>query len=542
MIRDAERRGIPMRLAARSRSINDGQAGHALDHLEQTGVRLAGASVTVWGLAFRPDVKETTLSTAFLLHQELVERGARVRVADPLFTHDEIRDLGLVPADVDDPADVVVLNTAHTSYLEPDFTGMARRGVVAVLDGRNAWSPEAVRAAGLLHVGIGTPTETAPEASAAPGIPVARPTIGADEELAAADVVGSGWLLQGAQVRDFEDEFAAYTGAEHACAVSSGTAALHLALLALGIGPDDEVLTVSHSFIATANSIALTGATPVFVDVEPGGFNVDVSILEQARTDATRALVVVHQFGLPCDLTAARAFCLAHDLHLVEDAACAIGSEIHIDGSWQRIGAPHGDIATFSFHPRKVMTTGEGGMVVTASADLDERVRMLRQQGSPDGMSFPLVGFNYRMTDIQAALGRRQLQRVPHLVADRRRLAERYGQLLAGCGLRLPVEPVWARANYQSYCLLLPDDLDAAEVGRELESLGIGARGAIRNAHRQPAYTGAGLRMPLPESERAERQGLCLPLYPGMTEDDQERVVAALLTVIDALRTEKSHG
>lgn len=534
VIRDAERRGVPMRLAARSRAINDGQAAHGLDQLERAGVALQGASVLIWGLAFRPDVKETTLSTAFLLHSELLSRGAEVRVADPLFSDDEIRQFGLVPADPEERADVIVLNTTHTAWREPDFAAMAARGVTAVLDGRNAWSADRVRAAGLVHVGIGQPVEPADDG---PELPVARPALGADEELAAADVIGSGWLLQGPQVRSFEEEFAAFTGAAHACAVSSGTAALHLALLGLGVGPGDEVITVSHSFISTANSIALTGATPVFIDVEPGGFNVDVAQLEQARTPATKAVLVVHQFGMPCDLTAARNFCSAHDLALVEDAACAIGSEVRVDGTWQRIGSPHGDVATFSFHPRKVMTTGEGGMVVTRSSSLDDRIRMLRQQGSTDGSTFPVVGLNYRMTDLQAAVGRRQLRRVPDLVRERRELAGRYAQLLAGSDLTLPREPEWARSNWQSYCLLLADDLDAARVVRDLGGLGVGAREAIRNAHLQPAHANRPRSGPLVQSERAERQGVCLPLFPGMSAADQQRTVSGLITAVEAQRS-----
>jgi dTDP-4-amino-4,6-dideoxygalactose transaminase len=535
VIRDAERRGVPMTLAARSRRINDDQAGHVLDVLERSGVELSGRKVLVLGLAFRPNVKETIYSTTFLLRDELVRRGADVVVADPLFTADEVEAHGLVAAGPDDECDVVVLSTAHAEYLQPDFAAMRSRGVVAVVDGRNAWRADEVRAADLTYVGVGQPV---PVAAAPRPLPVARPALGVDEEMAAADVVRSGWLLQGRQVGAFEEEFAAFTGAPHACAVSSGTAALHLALLALGVGPGDEVVTVSHSFIATANSVALTGAAPVFVDVGQGGFNVDVAALDAAVGPRTRALVVVHQFGMPCDLTGVLDVARRHGLPVVEDAACAIGSEIRLDGGWEPIGAPHGDLATFSFHPRKVLTTGEGGMVVTRSAELARIVTMLRQHGSLDAVDHPRVGLNYRMTDVQAAIGRRQLRRLPELVTERRRLASRYDALLVGSGLSTPVEPPWARSNWQSYCVLLSEGIDVARVLRGLQGFGVSARGGIGNAHLEAAHAGAQARGPLTNSEAAARRGLCLPLFPGMTESDQERVVSALLTVIDDVRQE----
>ncbi len=540
LIRDAERRGVPMTLAARSRRINDGQAAHSLDLLERAGVGLSGSSVLLMGLAFRPDVKESIFSTAFLLRQELEARGAQVALADPLYTDEEIRRHGFAPAGDDNHHDVVILNTAHAAYTAPDFAALAARGVRVVLDGRNAWSAEAVRTAGMRYVGIGKPLD---DERRTPPLPIARPLLGSDEELDAADVVRSGWLLQGPQVEALEREFAAFTGASHACAVSSGTAALHLALLGLGVGSGDEVVTVSHSFIATANSVALTGATPVFVDVEPDGFNVDPGLLEAAVTPRTRALLVVHQYGMPCDLTAVLEVARRHGLPVVEDAACAIGSEVRTDdGRWQRIGAPHGDVATFSFHPRKVMTTGEGGMVVTRSAELDATVRELRQHGlGPRGV-VERVGLNHRITDARAALGRRQLRRVPGMVAERRRLADRYAELLAGCDLTLPIEPSWARSNWQSYCVLLDGGVDVGQVVEMMEETGIGARGGIPNAHRQPAYASALRTLPhsvprsLPHSDAAQARGLCLPLFPGMTDEDQERVVAVLLGAIDEVR------
>ena len=195
--------------------------------------------------------------------------------------------------------------------------------------------------------------------------PITKPTMGDEEIAAAAEALRSGWVSQGPAVARFEQAFAAYVDAPHACAVSSCTTALHLALLAVGVQPGDEVITVSHSFIATANSIRYCGALPVFVDILPETFNLDPNLIEAVVTERTRAILCVHQIGLPCDLAGILEIAGRHGLPVIEDAACAIGSEIRIGERWERIGKPHGDIACFSFHPRKVITTGEGGMLTT---------------------------------------------------------------------------------------------------------------------------------------------------------------------------------
>ena len=372
-------------------------------------------------------------------------------------------------------------------------------------------------------------------------IPIIKPLMDEREAAAARRVILSGWVTQGPEVAAFEREFADFVGAAHAVAVSSCTTALHLALLAAGVRPGDEVVTVSHSYIATANAVRYCGATPVFVDVEPDTFNIDPARIEGAVTPRTRALLCVHQMGMPCDLAAIVPIARRHALRVVEDAACASGSEVRWDGRWEKIGKPHGDIACFSFHPRKVMSTGDGGMITTNDADWDAQCRLLRQHGMsvPDTVrhgasqvifeSYPVVGFNYRLTDIQAAVGREQLKRLPDVVEMRRALAERYRTLLSGIrGLRLPREPEWARSNWQSYCVRLPEGCDQRAVMQHMLDREIAKRRGVMCTHREPSYEGSAVPGALPHSEQAQEHCIILPLYPQMTRDDQQQVADAL--------------
>ncbi len=375
-------------------------------------------------------------------------------------------------------------------------------------------------------------------------IPVARPWMDEREADAARRAILSGWVTQGPEVAAFEHEFAAAVGASHACAVSSCTTALHLALIAFGVEPGDEVVTVSHSFVATANAIRYCGATPVFVDVELDSSNIDPDRVADAISARTKAILCVHQLGLPCKMAALVPLAMSHGLPLIEDAACAAGSEILWNGSWERIGRPHGEVACFSFHPRKLLSTGDGGMLTTSNAVLDRKFRLMRQHGmsvsdaarhaSATVMheSYTTLGYNYRLTDIQAAIGREQLKRLPDMVSRRRELAERYAQHLSAlAAVTTPREPAWARTNWQSYAVRLRPSLNRDEVMQRMLDDGVATRRGVVNAHQEPAYpphTWRGAPGGLASSEQAAATTLVLPLFHQMTVEDQDRVVESL--------------
>jgi perosamine synthetase len=378
-------------------------------------------------------------------------------------------------------------------------------------------------------------------------IPVARPWLDERDATAASRAILSGWVTQGPEVAAFEREFAASVGASHACAVSNCTSALHLALMAVEVGPGDEVITVSHSYIATANSIRYCGATPVFVDIDASTFNLNPDLLEAAITARTRAILCVHQMGMPCDLSAIVRVARRHSLPVIEDAACAIGSEILWNGEWAKIGRPHADVACFSFHPRKIITTGDGGMLTTANSEFDHKFRRLRQHSMsvPDAVrhasehvtfeEYAVLGYNYRMTDIQAAVGREQLKRLPEIIARRRELAGRYHELLANIrGVAVPYEPFFARSNWQSYAVRLPHACVQRAVMQFMLDRGIATRRGVMCAHREPAYRREHYRAagPLAESEAAQDRAIILPLFHQMTSPEQERVAEILTEAI----------
>lgn len=372
-------------------------------------------------------------------------------------------------------------------------------------------------------------------------IPIIKPLVGEEEGKAAYRVVLSGWLTQGPEVAAFEKEFAAHLGAPYACAVSNCTTALHLAMRVISLQPGDEVITVSHSFIATANSIRFCGAVPVFIDVDRRTFNMNPALIEAAITEKTRAILCVHQVGMPCDIKSILAVARKHNLYVVEDAACAIDSEIMMDGNWEKIGKPHGDIACFSLHPRKLLMTGDGGMLTTANPEWDRKFRLLRQHGMsiPDTVrhsskkvmfeNYDDIGYNYRMTDIQAAVGREQLKRITGVIIKRRDQDKRYRELLGDLpGLRLPFQPEYALSNWQSYTVLLPETADQKTIMQFMQDNGVASRRAVMCAHREPAFAGTRLRFPLPESEYIQDHGIHIPMFHEMTDEEQVYVVDTL--------------
>ncbi len=380
-------------------------------------------------------------------------------------------------------------------------------------------------------------------------IPITKPCIDEREAEAARRAILSGWITQGPEVAAFEREFAASVNAPYACAVSNCTTALHLALLAAGVGPGDEVITVSHSFVATANSIRYCGAVPVFVDICPDTFNIDPDLVEAAITTSTRAILCVHQMGMPCDLTRLVGIAEKNGLPLIEDAACAIGSEVLWEGRWESIGKPHGDVACFSFHPRKIISTGDGGMITTKHQRWDEKFRLWRQHGMSISDSarhtatrvvfeeYTELGFNYRMTDIQAAIGREQLKRLPEILVRRRELALAYRKALEDISsVQLPFEPAWARSNWQSFCVRVPSQDERTQMMQSLLERGIATRRGIACAHREPSYRTQPWRTAgsLYQSEQAQDSGIILPLYPNMAAEDQVAVVAELKRALAA--------
>ena len=368
-------------------------------------------------------------------------------------------------------------------------------------------------------------------------INVMLPELGAAEIAAVTEVINSGWVAQGPKVAAFEAAFARGQQAEYAVAASSCTTALHLALIVAGVGPGDDVVMPSFSFIATTNAARYVGARPIFADVDAGTGNVTAETVEQVLTPRTRAVIAVDQGGVPVDLDQLRKLCDPRGIVVVEDAACAAGSTYQ-----DRPVASTAAIAAWSFHPRKIITTGEGGMLTTDRQDWADRARRLREHAMSvsaadrhgsvlaPAESYEEVGFNFRMTDLQAAVGLVQLERLADLIQRRRDLAAVYTGALAGVdGLRPVADPAWGTTNFQSYWVEVGPayPLGRDELLARLAERGISARRGIMTAHRQPPYREL-VSAPLPASEQLSDHTIILPLYHRLTEADQERVISVL--------------
>jgi len=374
-------------------------------------------------------------------------------------------------------------------------------------------------------------------------IPIAKPYLTEDDAKAAYDAVLSGWVTQGPRVKEFEEKFAAYTGAKFAVAVSSCTTALHLAMIVEGIGAGDEVICPSMSYIATANSIRYAGAVPVFAEVN-ADYNLDAADVEKRITKKTKAILLVHQMGMPADIDTFRALAGRYSLKLIEDAACAAGSSY----KGTRIGS-HSELVCFSFHPRKVITTGDGGMITTSSEPLYERLRILRQHGmsindrerhlSPKIMfeEHVEIGYNYRMTDIQAAVGIRQLEKLDWLIGERRKIANSYFDAFRNIrSFRLPVEKPGYFSNYQSFSIYLAGlkGNSRNDLMQKMLDRGISTRRGIMLAHKEKAYTDLNFHIHLPVSEDLSENSILLPLYVPMDQESIDKVVQVTLSLAGA--------
>ena len=373
-------------------------------------------------------------------------------------------------------------------------------------------------------------------------IPLLKPWTGEEEVRAAAEVILSGWVSQGPKVAEFETAVAGYVGARYGVATNACTTALHLTLHLSGVGPGDDVVMPSHTCMATANAVHHAGGQPVFADIDPRTYNLDPQSAAAAITPRTKAILVVHQIGLAADMQPFVALAARHGVALIEDGACSLGAT----SRGKRVGgiaAP----TCFSFHPRKMITTGEGGMITTNDAALADKARILRATGASISdlerhkakgllvQKYGEVGYNYRLTDIQAAIGIVQMKKLDAMVQQRTAQARRYDAALAGIDeVEPPYVPPYATHAYSSYLIRLRPGacMDRDTLLRRMAERGISCRSGIQPLHQEPFYEARYAGVHFPASEDAARTTMFLPIFPGLTEEQQDRVIAELRSAL----------
>jgi dTDP-4-amino-4,6-dideoxygalactose transaminase len=357
-------------------------------------------------------------------------------------------------------------------------------------------------------------------------IPIAKPDIGNEEKAAVAEVLSSGMIAEGKRVAEFETAFAEYVGVDHCVAVNSGTAALHAALMAYGIGKGHEVITTSFSFIATGNSIMYTGARPVFVDIEPDTFNIDAELIEASITKDTKALMPVHLYGQSAEMKTIMEIAEDHNLVVIEDACQAHGASYH----GKRVGSF--GTGAFSFYPTKNMTTGEGGMITTNDEEVAKKARMIRSHGSQQRYLHEMMGYNLRMTDIAAAIGLVQLGKVDGYNSARRKNASLLSEGLKGIsGVTVPTIRNGCEHMFHQYTIRVKN---RDELVTKLTKNGIGTGIYYpMPIHKQPIYIEAGYSDNLIECEKASKEAVSLPVHPGVSEDDVKQIIDAVINGVE---------
>ncbi|MCK5024395.1 MAG: DegT/DnrJ/EryC1/StrS family aminotransferase [Thermoplasmata archaeon] len=356
-------------------------------------------------------------------------------------------------------------------------------------------------------------------------IHIAKPLIGDEEIKAVEEVLRSGMLAQGKKVAEFEDKFSQFIGSKHSVAVGNGTQALHAALVACGIKPGDEVITSGFTFIASATSIVHSGATPVFADIEPKTFNIDIDSVKKLISEKTKAIMPVHLFGLGVDIHAFKELCAEKDLILIEDACQSHGARINGKG----VGT-FGQAAAFSFYPTKNMTTGEGGAVTTQDEKIDEDLRYLRHQGQKSRYEYAMVGYNYRMTDIAAAIGIAQLDKLPGWTEKRIANAAFFNKEFSAAGIQIPYVPDGYKHVYHQYTLRVQN---RNSVIKKLADMGVGS-GVYYPMGLHELGPMAGFRKePLPEVEKASQEVLSLPVHPGLSNEELATVAEAVVKAVN---------